>query len=217
MGKSIELVKILKKRRINIACVQETKWVGSRAKNVDTYKLWFSNRSRDRNGVGILVDNDLRDQVVGVKRVSDRLMKIKLVVGGFILHIISAYAPQAGLGEEEKRRFWEDLDEMMGVVANSSFPKKEEHLVTFRSSVAKMQIDFLLLRRDDQGLCKDCKVILSENLTTQHKLLVMDLEIKMRKRKRVMDDRPRIKWGSLTMTGALEMGEKLRAMEVSHP
>ncbi|KAG5593704.1 hypothetical protein H5410_034936 [Solanum commersonii] len=26
-GKSVELVKILKKRRINIACVQETKWV----------------------------------------------------------------------------------------------------------------------------------------------------------------------------------------------
>ncbi|XP_060217213.1 uncharacterized protein LOC132644627 [Lycium barbarum] len=40
-------------------------------------------------------------------------MTIKLVVGGFILHIINAYAPQAGLGEEEKRRFWEDLDKMV--------------------------------------------------------------------------------------------------------
>ncbi|XP_059311502.1 uncharacterized protein LOC132063088 [Lycium ferocissimum] len=137
-------------------------------------------------------------------------MTIKLVVGGFILHIISAYAPQAGLGEEEKRRFWEDLDEMVGdipsteklfiggdfnghirsisgrydvvhggcgfgdrngggvvlldfanafrlVVANSSFPKKEEHLITFCSSVAKMQIDFLLLRKGDKGLCKGCE------------------------------------------------------------
>ncbi|XP_059310054.1 uncharacterized protein LOC132061218 [Lycium ferocissimum] len=110
-GKSIELVRILKKRRINIACVQETKWVGSRAKDVDEYKLWFSGRSRDRNGVGILVDNDLRDQVVGVKRVNDRLITIKLVIEGFILHISSAYASQADLGE--KRRFWEDLDEMM--------------------------------------------------------------------------------------------------------
>ncbi|KAF3678339.1 hypothetical protein FXO37_04417 [Capsicum annuum] len=41
LGKSVELVKILKKRRINIACVQETKWVGSKARDVDGYKLWF--------------------------------------------------------------------------------------------------------------------------------------------------------------------------------
>ncbi|XP_060175404.1 uncharacterized protein LOC132606088 [Lycium barbarum] len=84
-----------------------------------TKTLLRLSRSRDRNEVGILVDNDLREQVVGVKRVSDRLMMIKLVVGGFILHIISAYALQAGLGEEEKRRFWEDLDEMMGSIPST--------------------------------------------------------------------------------------------------
>ncbi|XP_047268076.1 uncharacterized protein LOC124898473 [Capsicum annuum] len=38
-GKSVELVKILKKRRINIACVQETRWVGSKARDVDGHKL----------------------------------------------------------------------------------------------------------------------------------------------------------------------------------
>ncbi|XP_070015549.1 uncharacterized protein [Nicotiana sylvestris] len=47
-----------------------------------------------------------------VRRVNDRLMTIKLVVGGFTLNIISAYTPQAGLDEEVKRHFWEDLDEM---------------------------------------------------------------------------------------------------------
>ncbi|XP_049382987.1 uncharacterized protein LOC125847406 [Solanum stenotomum] len=43
------------------------------------------------------------------------------------------------------------------VIANSCFPKKENHLVTFRSSVAKTQIDYLLLRKGDRGLVKDCK------------------------------------------------------------
>ncbi|XP_059298195.1 uncharacterized protein LOC132050872 [Lycium ferocissimum] len=254
MGKSIELVKILKERKINIACVQETKSVGPKAKEVDGYKLWFSGKSKYRNGVGILVDRELRDQVVEVRRVTDRMMSIKVVVEGLTLNIISAYAPQAGLGEEEKRRFWEDLDELVGgippteklfvgggydnvhggfgfrdmngggvslldlarafglVIANSSFPKKEEHLVTFRSSVAKTHIDFLLFRKDDKGLCKDCKVIPSDNLTTRHKLLVMDLGIKMTRKKRVVGDRPRIRWGSLTMTSALEIGEKLKAV-----
>ncbi|XP_009779706.2 uncharacterized protein [Nicotiana sylvestris] len=31
------------------------------------------------------------------------------------------------------------------VIANSSFPKREEHLVTFKSSVARTQINYLLM------------------------------------------------------------------------
>lgn len=31
------------------------------------------------------------------------------------------------------------------VIVNSSFPKKEDHMVTFRSSVVQTQIDYLLL------------------------------------------------------------------------
>ncbi|XP_070057956.1 uncharacterized protein [Nicotiana tomentosiformis] len=40
-------------------------------------------------------------------------MTIKLIVGEFTLNIFSAYTPQACLNEEDKRRFWEDLDEMV--------------------------------------------------------------------------------------------------------
>ena len=46
--KSIELVKILMKRKINIACVQVTKRVGIKARILDGYKLWYSRRSRSR-------------------------------------------------------------------------------------------------------------------------------------------------------------------------
>ncbi|XP_070042689.1 uncharacterized protein [Nicotiana tomentosiformis] len=59
------------------------------------------------------------------------------------------------------------------VIANSSFPKKRDHLVTFPSSVAETdQIDYLLYRKSDRGLCTDCKVIPSENLSALHRLLV---------------------------------------------
>ncbi|XP_019231565.1 PREDICTED: craniofacial development protein 2-like [Nicotiana attenuata] len=40
------------------------------------------------------------------------------------------------------------------VIANSSFSKREEHLVTFQNAMAKTQIDYLLLRRYDKGLLK---------------------------------------------------------------
>uniref|UniRef100_A0A1S4CVL2 Craniofacial development protein 2-like n=1 Tax=Nicotiana tabacum TaxID=4097 RepID=A0A1S4CVL2_TOBAC len=139
-----------------------------------------------KNGVGILVDKDLRELVVEVRRVNDRLTTTKLVVGGFTLNIISAYAPQTGLDEEVKRRFREDLDEMLRyddvhgvfgfgdrngggtslldfarafdlVIGNSSFSKKREQLVTFRSSMAEAQLDYLLYKKSDKGLCMDFK------------------------------------------------------------
>ncbi|KAF3632943.1 hypothetical protein FXO38_25859 [Capsicum annuum] len=71
------------------------------------------------------------------------------------------------------------------VVVNSSFSKKDDHLITFRSAIAKTQIDFLLLRKGERVLCKDCKVISSDNLSTQHRLLVMDLGIKKDKKRKV--------------------------------
>ncbi|XP_009600011.2 uncharacterized protein [Nicotiana tomentosiformis] len=70
------------------------------------------------------------------------------------------------------------------VIANSSFPKREEHLVTFQNTVAKTQIDYLLLRKCDRGFCKDSKVISSDILATQHRLLVMDIGIMLKRRKR---------------------------------
>nr|XP_009757656.1 PREDICTED: craniofacial development protein 2-like [Nicotiana sylvestris] len=164
MGKSIELAKILQKRKVNIACVQETRWAGSKVSNADGYKLWYFGVVSGKNGVGILVDRDLRESMVEVRRVNDRIMFIKLVIGECTLNVVSAFAPQAGLDEEVKRLFWDRLDEIVRsilptksygevhggfglgdrngggtslldfakafklVIANSTFPKREEHL-----------------------------------------------------------------------------------------
>ncbi|XP_070031461.1 uncharacterized protein [Nicotiana tomentosiformis] len=84
------------------------------------------------------------------------------------------------------------------VIVNSSFLKRERHLVTFQNAVAKTQIDYLLLRRGDRGMCKDCKVIPGEILATQHRLLVMDVGIMLKRRKMSTRGSPRIRWGALT-------------------
>ena len=57
-SKSIELVTSLHRRRINIACVQEIKWVGAKVREIDRYKQWYSRPKKTRNGVGILVDKE---------------------------------------------------------------------------------------------------------------------------------------------------------------
>ena len=67
----------------------------------------------NRNRVGVLIDNSLKNGVVGVRRQGDRIILVKLVVGDMVLNVISAYAPQVGLDESVKRQFWEDLDGMV--------------------------------------------------------------------------------------------------------
>ena len=60
-----------------------------------------------------------KDNVVDVKRVSDRLMGIKVKGGQEMIMIISAYGPQVGCAEEEKGAFLDDLEDMVGKVKKS--------------------------------------------------------------------------------------------------
>ena len=95
---------------MNITCIQETKWAGSKAREIDRFKLWYSGGTRARNWVSILVDKELSDQVIQVRCKSDRVMSIKLVAGAKILNVIWVCAPQVGLADDIKKVFWEELD-----------------------------------------------------------------------------------------------------------
>jgi hypothetical protein len=50
--------------------------------------------------------------VVEVRRKNDRILSIKIMIGGEIATVISAYALQVGFDNSVKQQFWEDLDEM---------------------------------------------------------------------------------------------------------
>ncbi|KAI8564245.1 hypothetical protein RHMOL_Rhmol03G0166900 [Rhododendron molle] len=114
-GKTRELVDTMLRRRISIACLQETKWVGEKAREIDDtgFKLYCTGKDRYRNGVGIVVDKHLKDSVVTVTRKGDRIILVKLVIGGSIVNIISAYAPQVGLDDLAKAQFWEQMDDVV--------------------------------------------------------------------------------------------------------
>jgi hypothetical protein len=117
-GKLRELVDVAIRRRVNILCVQETKWKGQKAKEVEGsgFKLWYTGITSGKNGAGILIDKSLKDGVVDVRRQGDRIILVRLVIGDLVLNVISAYAPQVGLSESFKSQFWEDLDSMVSTV-----------------------------------------------------------------------------------------------------
>jgi exonuclease III len=94
-GKLRELVDTAIRRRVNILCVQDTKWTGQKAKEVENtdFKLCYTEKERSRNGVGILIDKSLKNGVVTVRKQGDMIIMIKLIFGDLVLNVISAYAP----------------------------------------------------------------------------------------------------------------------------
>ena len=123
-GKGRELADMKEQRNVDILCLQQTKWKESKARNIGGgCKIFYNGADGRKNGIGIVLREELAESVLEVKRVSDRLMVIKLKVKGSILNIVSAYAPQVNYSMEEKNDFCEDLDELIESIS------KEERII----------------------------------------------------------------------------------------
>ncbi|XP_037774052.1 uncharacterized protein LOC119570344 [Penaeus monodon] len=76
-------------------------------------KIGTLNVGRDdgrKNGVGIVLDEELKKGVLEVTRSSDRIIWLKMEMGKLVVNIMSVYAAQQGCADEEKEKFWEELD-----------------------------------------------------------------------------------------------------------
>ncbi|KAI5611687.1 hypothetical protein C0J50_1328 [Silurus asotus] len=105
---------MMERRKLDMLCVQETKWKGTKARNIGGgFKLFYHGVGGKRNGVGVILKEEYSKSVVEVKRVSDRVMKVKLEVEGVMINVISAYAPQVGCETKEKEKFCSKLDEVV--------------------------------------------------------------------------------------------------------
>ncbi|KAK3532820.1 hypothetical protein QTP86_032105 [Hemibagrus guttatus] len=114
VGKGRELADMMERRKVDILCVQETRWKGSKARSIGAgFKLFYYGVDSKRNGVGVVLKEEFVRNVLEVKRVSDRVMSLKLEIEGVMLNVVSGYAPQVGCELEEKERFWSELDEVM--------------------------------------------------------------------------------------------------------
>ena len=113
-GRAREVADLMNNRKVDILCVQEIKWSGNKVKEIgDGYKLIYSGGVKKKNGVGIILSKELKDTVVEVNRKDDRIMWLKLELKDLNINVFSIYAPQTGCPDEEKEKFWTDLQEEM--------------------------------------------------------------------------------------------------------
>jgi len=98
-GRSGELVEALAERRMDVACVQETRrgsgcrFFGAIGKR---YKLFWMGSKAKTDGVGIFVAAKWVDSVVSVERHSERVLVLKMVLCDCLLNVFTVYAPHPG-------------------------------------------------------------------------------------------------------------------------
>ena len=73
------------------------------------YELWWSGKGDGVGGVGVMVMDKLCGKVVEVRRVTDRVMTIVVVLEEDVLRLICGYVPQSGRRFEEKHYFYDEL------------------------------------------------------------------------------------------------------------
>ena len=77
------------------------------------YKLFWMVFEKGIHGVGMLVAHRWIEKVLYVKRVSERLMVVRVIVGRSVLNLISVYALQTGWSKVVKEEFLAMLGEVV--------------------------------------------------------------------------------------------------------
>ena len=112
-GREGEVVEMAASRHIDFCCLQETGWKGEGARKLGGYKFFWMGREEGYHGVGVLVAEEWIEQVSDVKRWSERIMVMRVVVGRSVVNLVSVYAPQSGRGKEEKEEFFTVLGKIL--------------------------------------------------------------------------------------------------------
>ena len=85
----------------------------NQVKNIDgkdtSMRLYYCGNNLGQGGVGIMLAKKWVEKVICVRRFSDRIILIKLILGKQIYTFISVYAPQVGRSQKEKVRFYDQL------------------------------------------------------------------------------------------------------------
>ena len=124
-GKVCEVVETLSRRKVDVCCIQETRYHGGNCRTIkgkDTrYKLYWSGNDKGTAGVGVFVAEEWIEKVFEVQRVSNRIILVKLIVGQRVVTFLSVYAPRSGLSDEVKDLFFDQLCAVTARIPASEF------------------------------------------------------------------------------------------------
>src|SRR5271157_5364162 len=122
-GRSGEVADMAARRKLDFCCLQETRWKGGSARSLGKegamYKFLWAGCEEGLAGVGILVAEKWIEKVIEVKRISERIVVLRVTVSKSVLNIVSVYAPQVGRSTEEKEEFYGVLGKVLSKISTN--------------------------------------------------------------------------------------------------
>ena len=95
---------------VDILGISELKWTGMGEFNSDDHYIYYCGQeSLRRNEVAIMVNETVRNAVLGYNLKNDRMISVSFQGKPFNITVIQAYAPTSSAEEAEFERFYEDL------------------------------------------------------------------------------------------------------------
>ena len=111
--KALEVVEMMKRQKMEVLCVQETKRRGDRARKMaEGHKMLHVGGDGRSNGVGIIVNEEISNEVVRVERWQGMINAVRMMIRQQMVCVICVYGPQIGRTEAEKEAFREEVERL---------------------------------------------------------------------------------------------------------
>ena len=111
---------------VDILGISELKWTAMGECNSDDHYIYYCGQeSLRRNGVAIMVNKRVQNEVLGCNPKNDRMISVHFQRKLFNITVIQIYAPNSNAEEAEVQRFYEDLQDLLELT-----PKKDVLFIT---------------------------------------------------------------------------------------
>ena len=99
----------------NILGISELRWTGMGEFNSDGHYIYYCGQeSLRRNGVALMVKR-VQNAVLGCNLKNDRMISVHFQGQPFSITVIQVYAPTSNVKEDEVDRFYDDLQDLLGL------------------------------------------------------------------------------------------------------
>ena len=101
------------KVNINILAISELKWTETDEFNSDDHFIYYCGQKYlRRNGVAIIVNKRVRNEVFGCNVKNDKMISVHFQGKSFNIPVIQVCVPSSNAEEAEVEQFYEDLQDL---------------------------------------------------------------------------------------------------------